>query len=251
MTVLDSRTEGLVENFASELRECLGERLRSVVLYGSGARGDFLPGKSDLNFMVVVDDLEFEVLQRLTGKVRHFWRKRISTPLVVDEYYLRRSLDVFPLEFSEMKSAYRVVFGDDPLSDLKIDPSDLRLACEAEIKRKLLLLREAFLDAENKKGRMEFLFKQSFKSFMVVLRNLIPLLGENLEGSNLGDVINHAESRLGVKLESLRRLEGMKGRKMKLGKDECKELMAEYMREVRDLARAVDRMQEESSGGMT
>jgi len=249
MAGLDRRRETLIERFTGELQNALGQRLKSVVLYGSAVRGDFIPGRSDLNFMVVVDNLDFQVLASLAGKVRHFWRKRISTPLVVDEHYIRRSLDVFPLEFSEMKTAYRVVSGNDPLADLVIAPADLRLQCEAELKRKLLLLREACLDAQNKRTRIEFLLQGSLKSFMVVLRNLLPLLGDQSEGSSPEEVIARAENRLGVELKSFRKILKMKGKKMRLGKNQRDALMAEYLAETRALAQAVDELQEDKSGG--
>jgi predicted nucleotidyltransferase len=248
MAGLDHRTEALIEKFAGELQTALGQRLKSVVLYGSAVRGDFIPGRSDLNFMVVVDNLDFEVLAGLTGRVRHFWRKRVSTPLVVDEHYIRRSLDVFPLEFSEMKTAYKVVSGKDPIADLVVAPADLRLQCEAELKRKLLLLREAYLEAQNKRGRIEFLLQRSLKSFLVVLRNLLPLLGEESGGGAPEELIASAEDKLGVELKSFRRIFEMKGRRLRLGKSEREALMAEYLAEVRTLAQAVDMLNEDKGG---
>ncbi len=246
MKDLDDRTKALIEKFTQELNKALGRRLVSLVLYGSAVRGDFVPGKSDLNFMVVVDDLDFEVLKSTGEHIRKFWKKRISTPLVVDEHYIHRSLDVFPLEFSEMKSAYWVIQGSDPLASLEIDDSDLRLQCEAELKRKLLLLREAYLDAHNDRKRIGFLFKESFKSFMVVLKNLLPLLGE--EPQSMEEVITRTEDKLGLELKSFHRLLQMRGKKFKPGKDEAEKLMVDYLAEAKELARAVDRLHLDRAG---
>ena len=38
------------------LRDLFADDLVSVILYGSAASGDYVPGKSDINFMIVVTD---------------------------------------------------------------------------------------------------------------------------------------------------------------------------------------------------
>src|SRR5437899_8447225 len=39
------------------LKEALGPRLRNVVLYGSAARGDYHKARSDMNLLLVLEDL--------------------------------------------------------------------------------------------------------------------------------------------------------------------------------------------------
>ena len=54
----------------------------SAVLYGSAARGDFVPGWSDINLLVVAEALSPEVLRGL-GRSLGEWRKsggRTATP---------------------------------------------------------------------------------------------------------------------------------------------------------------------------
>lgn len=45
------------ERFVEELRECLGDRVESVILFGSVARGEEGEG-SDVDVLVIVDDEE-------------------------------------------------------------------------------------------------------------------------------------------------------------------------------------------------
>lgn len=44
-----------IQEFADEVRELFGDRLDSVILYGSHARGEALPG-SDVDIAVIVDE---------------------------------------------------------------------------------------------------------------------------------------------------------------------------------------------------
>ena len=38
------------------LTDLFGDDLVSIILYGSAASGDYVPGKSDINFMIVLSD---------------------------------------------------------------------------------------------------------------------------------------------------------------------------------------------------
>ena len=57
-------------------------------------------------------------------------KKRFSRPLFMDREYIERSLDSFPIEFLEHEGCYAVLYGEDVLADLHIDPPDLRLQIE-------------------------------------------------------------------------------------------------------------------------
>ena len=58
-----------------QLGQALGSGLRSVVLYGSAARGDYEPGTSDLNLILVLDTLSPAVLEQLSPALRR-WESR-------------------------------------------------------------------------------------------------------------------------------------------------------------------------------
>ena len=60
--------------------------------------------------------------------------------------YVLNSLDVFPIEFSEIKDQYKVIFGDDIFKDVEIPSKDVRLLCEQQVKGKLLHLRQAYVE---------------------------------------------------------------------------------------------------------
>jgi hypothetical protein len=50
---LDKKFSKTMEQFSNNLLEILGENLLSVILFGSAVLGDFIPGKGDLDFLVV------------------------------------------------------------------------------------------------------------------------------------------------------------------------------------------------------
>ena len=56
--------DGKLTELVSRLKEAAGKNLESVILYGSAARGDYKPGKSDLNVLCTLVDLSFPELQQ-------------------------------------------------------------------------------------------------------------------------------------------------------------------------------------------
>ena len=84
--------EEVGRSVAGELRELYGERLRSVLLFGSRARGDAHP-EADIDLMVVLDrvDSVWEELRRMDEILwRHsFENETVVSALVIDEAGLR------------------------------------------------------------------------------------------------------------------------------------------------------------------
>ena len=48
--------EEIFSEFTNDYQKIYGTDLLSIVLYGSGARGDYIPGRSDLNFLIVLTE---------------------------------------------------------------------------------------------------------------------------------------------------------------------------------------------------
>jgi predicted nucleotidyltransferase len=116
----------------------------AAVLYGSGARGEYLPGVSDVNLLLVGDSLRPETLRRLSGALQGLRHQRQAPPLLIERGEWDRAADVFPIEITDMRLAHEVLRGADPLTGLRVDPADLRSALEREFHSKLLRLRQVY-----------------------------------------------------------------------------------------------------------
>ena len=136
-----------LDDFVLDCRALFGDDLVSVFLYGSAAGEDFIPGVSDYNLGVVLRSVRPEHLRRAALKVPRWRRRRIGAPLFLDPAFIRQSLDVFPIEFTEMTEAHRVLYGPDPFAGLTVGLRNLRHQCEFEVRGKLLALRTAYLRA--------------------------------------------------------------------------------------------------------
>ncbi|MBU1700765.1 MAG: nucleotidyltransferase domain-containing protein [Candidatus Eisenbacteria bacterium] len=165
--------------FLDDVKGIWGDRLESVVLYGSAARSDFSPSRSDLNFLIVSDDVKPETLRKVQPLTRRWRRIRIATPLFMRREVIRRSLDSYPLEFLSIMAAYRLLYGEDPLADLEFQSEYVRLQCERELKSKLLLLREAYVDSAGSRHVMRGLVSQSLPAMTAIFQGLLYLRGRD------------------------------------------------------------------------
>ena len=173
---LSPKAKNLLNEFSRGLGDIYGGELISVILYGSGASGEFIDSHSNLNLLVVLKDDSPARLKMASGLVRKPRFKTIS-PLFFSREYINNSLDVFPIEFLDMKENYSVLLGLDILKDISVDTRNLRFQCEQELKLKLIRLRQLFLlESANKPLLKQALFK-AFTSVMHILRNVIRLKG--------------------------------------------------------------------------
>ncbi|MDY6973298.1 MAG: hypothetical protein SV775_13355 [Thermodesulfobacteriota bacterium] len=223
----------------ADYKQLFGEDLISIILYGSATGHEFRPGKSDINFMIVLTERGIDRLDR-AFKIVGRWRKRnVAIPLFVTEGYVVASLDVFPIEYLSIKLNHLLVYGKDILESLTFDQELIRLQCEREIKGKLLLLREAFLETSGKGRAMRGVISQSVRALIAVFEALLYLKGKELPTEKRGlirDTAEVFEMNAGV----FEMLLDIKEGKIKLGDRETTKLFKDYLKEVRELSKLVD-----------
>jgi hypothetical protein len=166
----------VVRPFLKQVDSALGDGY-SAVLYGSAARGDFVPGRSDLNFMLITDDLSPARLSGLGGAFAGWRKSGYDPPLVILRSEWARATDVFPIEITDMRSGYEVLRGPDPVAGLQVAPGDLRAALEREFRGKLLRLRQGYVAAAADPAALGQLAGRSAGTYLVLLRALLVLLG--------------------------------------------------------------------------
>ncbi len=166
-----------VKSYLEELVDLYQDEILSIAVYGSVAAGDFVPKVSDVNMVIIFDRLEFTDFKKGLKLINRGIKHKISAPLFLTKEYIQRSLDVFPAEFLEMKDNHINLYGEDLLSSLNVDESNLRLYCEQQLKGKLIRIRQAYLEIGLKNRGMEALLKESFTSLIPIFRNLLRLKG--------------------------------------------------------------------------
>ncbi len=219
----------------------LGDDLISIILYGSATGGDYRPGKSDINFMMILSEQGIDRLDKLFKLVDKWKKRKVAVPLFLTEVYVESSLDVFPIEYLSFQRKHVLVYGKDILTGLSFDSECLRLQCEREIKGKLLLLREAFLETAGKGRALKGLMAQSLQAFIAIFEALLHLKGKEIprvkrEAVRLTCKTFDLDGRLFEKVLDI------KEEKIKLKDQEINTLFQAYLKEVRKLSRIVDKL---------
>ena len=239
--------EKVYEPFLRDLGAAFGERFLSATVYGSAARGDWRPGDSDINVLVILDEKAILDLENAFDFTEGWRKKGIASPLFLTEEYVRGALDSYPLEFLNMRSAYRVIHGPDPLKELRFDRRAVRLQCEREARGYLLHLRRHYLAGRGRPRETRALIEASLPGYYALFRGLLWIAEGAIEPDG-GESVRRAAALFGLDgdlfgcLETVRR-----GKKEK--KEELLRLADRYLEEARKLVIAVDRWEPDLSGG--
>ena len=165
--------EAIIDRFVEEAEAIAGDALRALVLYGSGAGEEYLLGRSDLNFLLVAERIDLSLLDGLQKKGGAWERRRIATPLVVEQTFLASSTDSYPLEILGMMASYRVLKGTDPFEGLVLEKEHVRLQVEREAKAKTLLLRSGYMESCGKHQRLLSCLAGALPALQAILRGVL------------------------------------------------------------------------------
>ena len=177
---IPEKPEEIFGEFSRDFQAAYGSDLVSIILYGSGAKGEYIPKKSDINFLITLTDAGIEHLEKALDLIPKWQRRAIAVPLMLTRSYIASALDVYPIEFLDMKTHYRLVFGDDVLTELQIDKDHLRLQIERELRGKLLSLRQGFLNTGNDRDHLRAMLAGIVSTLTAIFEALLFLRGEQL-----------------------------------------------------------------------
>jgi hypothetical protein len=242
MAKIPRSPEEIFEEFTSDWRSLYDQELISIILFGSGAAGTYVPKKSDINFLIILTETGIARMAKSFNLVKKWQKRNVALPLVMTTTYLKNSLDSFPVEFDNMKRHYRVVHGQDVLVELTFEREKLRLQAETQIKGKLLHLRESFLGTHGRRGEIEKLIRISLPTFANVFSVLLRLKGEDAARSRDQVILRTAEV-FDLDQGLFTQLIEVANGKMKLSTEEMIKISEGYIIEIRKLALASDALQ--------
>ena len=184
------------DELVTALQEALGPNLQSVVLYGSAAAGDFVPGFSGHDVLIIASRLGAAELAAMSKTLEIWERSGNPLPQLFTLPELAAATDVFPIELLDMQQSRRVLHGSDPLAELKIDMSHYRQQLERELKVRLQLLRRRYVACAGDDERVAHLIAASVSTFLVLLRALLRLYNESVpaeKADSLGPLTKYLE----------------------------------------------------------
>lgn len=234
--------ENTLNELLDKLTKALGDRLVSVVLYGSAAAGDHHEGFSDLNVLCVLNQVTSRELAQ-SEQVFRWWREKGNpSPLLLSEHEVATSTDCFAIEFHDIKAHHRILQGKDVISQLVVDNSFYRAQVEHDLRAKLLRLRQKAAGALSDKDALRRLLADSISTFCVLFRHALVLHSVPAK-SKKRDVIEQARETLGIDPAPFVKLLDLREERIKPQELEPQGMLDSYLKQISIVIDAVDRLE--------
>jgi hypothetical protein len=232
----------LLNQLVERLQKAFGERLVSVVLYGSAASGDHHARFSDYNVLCVLSEITPRELGAGTGIFR-WWREQGSpAPLLLTESEVATSTDCFPIEFSDMQQYHQVLYGKDVVSTLVVDRCFYRAQVEHDLRAKLLRLRQKASGMLADSDLLRRLLLDSISTFCVLFRHALALHGVEAPARKR-DVIQHASRQFAFDPLPFEKLLDVREERAKAREIEPVPLLGAYLEAISKVIDTVDRLE--------
>jgi hypothetical protein len=166
----------------------------------------------------------------------------VAAPLIMTPTYIHKSLDVFPIEFLNMKLLHQTIFGEDIFQDLNIENSNLRHQCERELKVKLIGLRQGYISAAGDKNILARGFIASIAEYMPLFKGIIFLLGKEVPRNN-SEILSVLEEVSGVPTNVFKLVLNHKRQKTKPSIDQLNTVFEDYYEVIEKLGEIADALE--------
>jgi len=231
--------EKMLNQLTEKLRSAYGERLVSVVLYGSAVTGDHHAKYSDLNIVCVLNRITPRELGD-SEEILRWWREQGSpAPLLVSEHEFATSTDCFAIEYHDIHAQHRILYGKDVVSTLALDDAFYRAQVEHELRAKLYRLRQKASGMLSDRDLLLRLLLDSFSTFCVLFRHALLLRGVEA-GMKKRQIIEQAERAFGFDPLPFQKLLDIREERLKPREVEPAALLESYLAGIGVVIDAVD-----------
>ena len=242
LDVLPAQIRETVKDFSERISKSLGDNVQSITVVGSSLTGDFKPGQSDINTVLVLSKQTLGALNAVASLAKPMSKKKISPPLLMTLPYIERSSDVFGVEFLDFQLTHKTVLGEDPFTSLAFEKKDVRLQCERELKATLIRLRQGYIAAAANRRLVRDILISTAKALLPLLRAMLWLKDIERVGDT-GPTFSKAADEFSVKTDSLTAADQWRHQKIRLSEAEMENTFESIYSIVDELAELVDKLE--------
>ena len=233
--------DNAITQLVEKLQKALGDRLVSVVLYGSAAGGDHQARFSDFNVLCVLNRLTPRELAD-SEPIFRWWRELGNpSPLLLTEEELQTSADCFAIEFGDIQRQHQILAGKDVISGLAVETTFYRAQVEHDLRAKLLRLRQKASGMLSDGDLLRRLLLDSISTFCVLFRHALVLHGGEAPSAKR-DVIARASERFSFDPLPFEKLLAVRDQQMKARELDPVPLLDGYLQGIYRVIAAVDQL---------
>jgi hypothetical protein len=174
---LPAETQKLLQAYTKDVKSAFGDQLEGLLIYGSAVRGEFLPGRSNLNLLLLVAGYDAATLKRYEPVHKRWSKEGVITPLFLTDQEIKTSSALFPLEFIEIQEYHRVLGGRDPFVGFHVDMARVGDAVMQGLAGHVLRLRQRFAEAGGANDAVMILLPLAVTSTVPLLRGIQRMRG--------------------------------------------------------------------------
>lgn len=228
------------EELTVKMKTLLSDNLISVVLFGSGAVGDQTQKFSDYNLLLLVKDMNVVVLKSLAPLMKPWVKAGNPAPLFFTDKRFQEAIDVFPIEMFDMKESHRVLWGADPFQKMIVPTAPLRHQVEYELRAKLLLIQQKYLETHGDPKLLRQVLAQSLSSFHVLFKSVLRLTGKETPAKKK-EAWKALSQHIAIDVDALNVIYGLRQGEKDSLKHDPEDLLDRLMRSVRATIDYVDK----------
>ena len=225
---LPQEVKDLLKPFAADVRAAFGDRLEAVILYGSAARGEYLPSRSNLNLLLVVSDHDIDGLRRYAKRHRRWAKDNVVAPLVLSSAEIEATAGSFPLEYLDIQQTHVLLQGHDPFATLTIPTDGLRRHCLVQLETHAIRTRQRLIEAAGKTEGEVLLLPLALTSLLPILRGALRAFGQ-VPPTRTEPLLAETDKTLGVPLVALNEVWRLKRGEISPGPVEVPKLVRRYV----------------------
>lgn len=237
--LLNKVIEKPLNEFVQKITADFEGNITSICVTGSALTEDFVEGKSGINTVLVFEKESIELLDTLSGISKLLLKHKFDMPLIMTPRDMKRSEDVFGVEYLDLQLNHMVLWGTEPFDSLNISKSDVRLQCERELKANLIRLRQGYVVSKMGGGKIRDVLVCGARSLMPYLRAMLWLCDKPRE-AGLAATVDAAANELKFDGLYLKNIAGWKYNKVKPDTIELREHAAYLYNLTNELAIWVD-----------
>lgn len=221
------------------VRTALGPEFLSAYLTGSVLTSGFDTAHSRINLLVIARVLDSATLDAIAAAIPASRKAPHFEPLFMTMDQIAPSLDVFPIEWLDLKERHLRLEGADVLGDLEVPRTWLRHQCEHELRGKHLRMRQEYLASGGKPERLREVLVRLASGFHALFRTLLRLRGEEPPAST-ERVIERVADAYGLDARALLGAYLVRYATRKHADDEIRRTYQAFLAEIDRLTRAID-----------
>jgi len=156
------------KNKLEQLKKYFHEEFQ--MLYQNNYVSSFFYGNIDksINASVILLNTSIEEIEKAKKLVKKWKKQKVFINYFFNQKFITDSVDVFPIEYLNMKLSHINLGGEDIIANIKIKKKDLRTQIERELRGLVLHFRSEYVEINDKLKNIKLFLNKYLDSFYLI-----------------------------------------------------------------------------------